>query len=106
MSEPVVHHCLFYDYVEDVVEKRAPLRADHLALARAWKDDGRIVMAGALGDPPHGALFVFRVEDPEQIEEFVALDPYVSGGIVTGHRVVPWNVVIQSGPSQRPSGQS
>lgn len=92
--EPVVHHCLFYDYVEDVIEKRAPLRADHLALARAWRDDGRIVMAGALGDPPRGALFVFRVDDAAQIDAFVAADPYVSGGIVTGHRVAPWNVVI------------
>ena len=94
MSEPVVHHCLFYDYVEDVVEKRAPLRADHLALAREWKADGRIVMAGATGDPPTGALFVFRVDDPAQIDEFVAADPYVAGGIVTAHRVVAWNVVI------------
>ncbi len=94
MSEPVRHHCLFYDYVENVVEKRAPYRADHLAYARAWKQDGRIVMAGALGDPPHGALFVFSVDDPAQIEEFVAADPYVAGGIVTGHRVVPWTVVI------------
>ncbi len=51
-------------------------------------------MAGALGDPPHGALFVFSVDDPAQIEEFVAADPYVAGGIVTGHRVVPWTVVI------------
>ena len=91
--EPVVHHCLFYDYVEDVVEKRAPLRADHLALAREWKADGRIVMAGALGSPPSGALFVFLVGDPAQVDAFVAADPYVAGGIVTGHRVVPWNVV-------------
>ena len=94
MSEPVVHHCLFYDYVEDVVEKRAPLRDEHLALARAWKDDGRIVMAGALGSPPTGALFVFLVDDPAQIDEFVAADPYVSGAIVTAHRVMAWNVVI------------
>ena len=94
MSEPVVHHCLFYDYVEDVVAKRAPLREEHLALARKWKDDGRIVMAGALGTPPTGALFVFLVDDPAQVEQFVAADPYVSGAIVTGHRVVPWTVVV------------
>jgi uncharacterized protein YciI len=94
VSEPVVHHALFYDYVEDVVERRAPLREAHLAWARQWKDDGRIVMAGALGSPPYGALFAFRVDDPAQIDEFVAGDPYVEGGIVTGHRVVPWNVVI------------
>lgn len=94
MSEPVLHHALFYDYVEDVVARRAPFRADHLAWARSWKAEGRIVMAGALGDPPHGALFVFLVDDPAQIEEFVAGDPYIAGAIVTGHRVVPWNVVI------------
>jgi uncharacterized protein YciI len=94
VSEPVLHHALFYDYVEDVVARRAPFRADHLAWARSWKAEGRIVMAGALGDPPHGALFVFLVDDPAQIEEFVAGDPYIAGAIVTGHRVVPWNVVI------------
>jgi uncharacterized protein YciI len=94
MSTPVVHRCLFYDYVEDAVTKRVPFRADHLAHARAWKADGRLLMAGALGDPPSGGLFVFCDQDPAQIEEFVAGDPYVAGAIVTGHRVELWNVVI------------
>ena len=94
MSDPVLHQVLFYDYVPDVLERRAPYREDHLARARGWKDDGRIVMAGALGSPPTGAMFVFLVDDPADIEAFVAGDPYVLGGIVTGHRVVPWTVVI------------
>ena len=94
MSEPVVHQVLFYDYVPDVLERRAPHREDHLATAQRWKDDGRIVMAGALGTPPAGAMFVFLVDDPAEIEAFVAEDPYVLNGIVTGHRVMPWTVVI------------
>jgi uncharacterized protein YciI len=94
MSDPVLHHVLFYDYVENVVERRAPFREAHLAVAREWKEDGRIVMAGALGKPPTGALFVFLVEDPAEIETFVAADPYVINGIVTAHRVEPWTVVI------------
>jgi uncharacterized protein len=94
LSELVLHQVLFYDYVEDVLERRAPYRDDHLAWARRWKDDGQIVMAGALGTPPHGAMFVFRVDDPAQVQQFVSGDPYVEGGIVTGHRVVPWNVVV------------
>jgi uncharacterized protein YciI len=50
-------------------------------------------MAGALGTPPTGGMFVFLVDDPAEIDEFVAADPYVQNDIVTGHRVVPWNVV-------------
>jgi uncharacterized protein YciI len=93
MSDPVLHHCLFYEYVDGIADKRGPYRAGHLAHIAAWNADGRIVIAGALGAPPHGGLFVFRIDDPAQIEEFVAADPYVAAGLVTGHRVVPWTVV-------------
>jgi uncharacterized protein YciI len=95
MSDPVLHHCLFYDYVENIADRRTPYRAGHLAHIADWNDDGRIVIAGALGTPPHGGLFVFRIDDPAQIEDFVAADPYVAAGLVTGHRVVPWTVVTR-----------
>jgi uncharacterized protein len=89
-----VHHILFYDYVEDVLERRGPYREEHLVRIRSGRDAGRIVMAGAVGDPPHGAVIVFGPDvDPDEVEEFAASDPYVTGGIVTGRRVVPWNVV-------------
>ena len=86
------HQLRIYDYVADLVERRAPHREAHLAHARAWKEDGRIVAAGATGDPPSGALFVFTADaDPEA---FAAEDPYVQAGLVTARRVEPWNVVI------------
>jgi uncharacterized protein len=85
------HWLLFYDYVEGIVEKRAPYREGHLAHLRRWHDDGRVLMAGATGDPPHGAVFVLTTEDAQ---EFVDADPYVQAGLVTAHRVEPWNVVI------------
>jgi uncharacterized protein YciI len=94
MSDPVIHHVLFYDYVADALERRAPYRDAHLAAARRYKDEGKIVMAGALGKPPTGAMFVFLVDDPAEIDAFVAADPYVRNGIVSGHRVVPWTVVV------------
>ena len=93
MSEPVLHHVLFYDYVEDVVARRAPYRAGHIGLIGQWKDAGKVVSGGALGLPPTGAMIVFLVDDPAEVDAFVAKDPYVAGGIVTGHRVVPWTVV-------------
>ncbi|HEV2062899.1 MAG TPA: YciI family protein [Solirubrobacteraceae bacterium] len=82
---------LHYDYVEDIVERRAPHRAAHLELIGTWVSDGRVVAGGATGDPPSGALIVFRESgDPE---EFVAVDPYVREGLVTSWRVEPWTVV-------------
>ena len=95
MTEPERLFLLHYDYVENIVERRAPHRAAHLSYARRWKDEGRIVLAGAVGDPPRGALFVFRVDGPEAVEAFAADDPYVREGLVTARRVEPWAVVIR-----------
>jgi uncharacterized protein len=94
MPDTGPYHLLFYDYVEGIVEKRAPHRERHLAYARRFKDDGRLVMAGALGDPPHGAVFVFRTGDAAEVEAFADGDPYAEAGLVTDRRVEPWNVVI------------
>ena len=84
---------LFYDYVDDIVERRGPHRDAHLAHIGRWKDDGRVVMAGAIGDPPHGGLLAMRVDDPAVIEEFVAEDPYNKAGLVKEWKVEPWTVV-------------
>ena len=79
---------LHYDYVENIVERRAPHRPAHLELIRKWVDDGRVVAGGATGDPPTGALIVFRESgDPE---EFAGADPYVREGLVTAWRVESW----------------
>jgi uncharacterized protein YciI len=87
------HFVLHYDYVPDIVERRAPFRPDHLSLYRAWREDGRLVMGGAVGDPPHGALIVFDVESADEVEEFASADPYVLNGLVTARRIETWAVV-------------
>jgi uncharacterized protein YciI len=84
-------YVLFYEYVPDIVERRGPYREAHLGEIRAAKDDGRILMAGPLGDPPHGAAIVFG--DPATAEAFAQSDPYVTNDLVTGWRVEPWTLV-------------
>ena len=84
-------HVLFYEYVPDVVERRAPHRDGHLALIRRWYDEGRIVMAGGLGEPVHAGLIVLRADDPQAAAaQFVAEDPYQPAGLVTSWRVEPF----------------
>ena len=86
-------HVLLYEYVrEDLVERRAPYRPAHIAQVREWMADGRLLMGGALGDPPHGGLLVFST-GPDEVERFARADPYVTSGIVTAWRVEPWDVV-------------
>jgi uncharacterized protein YciI len=87
------YFALFYDYVDNIAERRAPHRPAHLELYRRWRAEGRLVMGGAVGDPPHGALIVFDVDGPDEVEEFARADPYVENGLVTARRVEPWSVV-------------
>lgn len=89
-----MYYLLFYDYVENIVDRRAPYREDHLKLARAAQARGEILMGGALADPPDRAVLLFRAESPQVVEEFVSRDPYVKNGLVTAWSIRPWNVVI------------
>jgi len=88
-----VHHIMFYRYVEDILDRRAPHREAHLARIAAERDAGRVIMAGALGDPPRGAAIVFTDVEPEEIKRFAEGDPYVRAGLVTERRIEPWNLV-------------
>jgi len=87
------HFVLEYDYVPGIVERRAPFRPAHLELYREWRAAGRLVMGGAVGDPPHGGLIVFDVDSAAEVEEFASADPYVVNGLVTARRIEPWAVV-------------
>ena len=83
-------HVLFYEYVEDILDNREPYRGLHL---KRIEEHPTVVMAGALGDPPHGAAIVFRTDDAAEALRFASEDPYVVAGLVTAHRVERYAVV-------------
>ena len=89
-----MHVILFYDVVDDYVERRAPLREEHLRLARESQSRGEMVMGGALADPVDGVIIVFRGESAAAAEAFAKADPYVKNGIVKSWRVRKWTTVI------------
>jgi uncharacterized protein len=89
-----MHYLLFYDYVENAVEIRAPFRDEHLRLAREALERGELLLGGAFAEPVDGAALLFRTDDPSIVEAFVRRDPYVRGGVVTRWRIRPWTVVI------------
>jgi uncharacterized protein YciI len=90
-------YLLRYDYIPDVLEKRGPFREGHLELAKKLIAEGSCLSGGPTGEPgmdvPAGALFIFT--DLDAAKTFVNEDPYTQNGIVTGHSIEEWNVVVQ-----------
>ena len=89
-----MHYLLFYDVVPDYVERRAALRAEHLALAQAAHARGELVLGGALAEPVDGAVLLFRGDSPTAAEAFAAADPYVKNGLVRRWWVRTWTTVV------------
>jgi uncharacterized protein len=90
----MAYFVLFYEFVEDMVNRRVPYREAHLGLAREAHARGELLLAGALADPPDRALLVFRAEAAIAAEEFVRKDPYVVNGLVKKWEIRPWSVVV------------
>jgi len=88
------HFLLFYEVAPDYLERRPQFRGEHLKLAWDAYDRGEIVVAGALADPPDGAVLMFQGEDRKVAEDFARTDPYVANGLVTHWYVREWTTVI------------
>ena len=91
-----MHYLLMYDVVEDYVERRAPFRSEHIALARQAVARGELVLGGALAQPADGVVLLFRGASPAAAEAFAKSDPYVRAGIVTKWRIREWTTVVGS----------
>ena len=89
-----MHYLMTYDLAPDYMERRGPLRAAHLAHARAAVGRGEMVLGGALANPPDLAVLLFRGDSPAAAEAFAAADPYVLNGLVTGWRIREWTTVV------------
>lgn len=83
-----------YDVVDDYVERRAPFRATHIALARDAIARGELVLGGALANPADGVVLLFKGDSPKAAEAFAEADPYVKNGLVTRWRVREWTTVV------------
>ncbi|HYD23741.1 MAG TPA: YciI-like protein [Croceibacterium sp.] len=87
------HFLLTYALAADYLARRPPLRAAHLALARAAVARGELLLGGAL-EPAEEAVLLFAGEDPGAAEAFARADPYVAEGLVTAWRVREWRTVV------------
>eukprot|EP00045_Choanoeca_perplexa_P022375 m.9290 g.9290 ORF g.9290 m.9290 type:complete len:130 (-) comp9405_c0_seq1:128-517(-) len=85
---------LQYNYVDNMLEKRQPHRAAHLAYASSKNSQGDIIMGGALNEPVDKGIIVCT--SVTTAEAFAANDPYVLNGLVSSYEVREYNVVVGS----------
>jgi uncharacterized protein YciI len=93
MSDPEFTHVLIYRYVADMLERRGPYRDQHLQRIEALRAADRLIVAGAFGDPPTGAVIGFRGLTLEEVQAWADTDPYVTAGLVVERTVEPWKLV-------------
>ena len=85
---------LIYELVDDYLDRRPPLREEHLGLAQEAHARGELMLGGAFNDPPDRALLVWSTEDEDVVRRFVDADPYARNGLVSSWSIRKWNVVI------------
>jgi uncharacterized protein YciI len=88
------HFLLFYEFVPDYMERRAPFRSEHLTLAWQAHARGELVLAGAYTEPADGSAALFKAESAETVERFATGDPYVRAGLVKRWYVRKWTTVV------------
>jgi uncharacterized protein len=93
------YYALIYEVVDDYVARRGEFREQHLRAARAARERGELVLAGAFAEPVDRALLVFRTDEKGKVEDFARKDPYVVNGLVKKWEVRPWKVVVGHEPS-------
>jgi uncharacterized protein YciI len=83
----------------DAAERRAPVRAEHLARIAALRDAGTVIEAGAFADMSASLLLV-RVPTQEQALALAEADVYFLSGVWTGFRIrALGRVVRKAGPA-------
>lgn len=89
-----MHYLLFYELVDDYLERRAEFRNRHLAMAWESNDRGELELGGALANPADMSILLFRSNSPEVAENFARNDPYVLNGLVKRWYVREWKTVV------------
>ena len=100
-----MYYAIISQDVEDSLEKRMSVRADHIARLQALQDEGRLLIAGPhpnidSNDPGpagfSGSLIVAEFESLEEAQSWADADPYIAAGVYEKVIVKPFKKVFPS----------
>ena len=76
-------------YCDDVMEKRAPFRQEHLDGLAAQKESGVLVTLGPTKDVTQ-FFAIYDAEDEPTVRQLIEGDPYWKGNVWTEYSVKEW----------------
>jgi uncharacterized protein YciI len=76
-------------YCDDVLEKRAPFRQEHLDGLQRQKEAGLLITLGPTADT-RLVFGIYEAESQDQVEQALHADVYWREGIWTELQVHPW----------------
>ncbi|HAZ44565.1 MAG TPA: hypothetical protein DDW76_30550 [Cyanobacteria bacterium UBA11369] len=76
-------------YCEDVLEKRAPYRQDHLDGLAAQKESGVLITIGPTKDLTK-VFAIYDADSEDTVRQLVENDPYWKNGIWTEYEIREW----------------
>jgi uncharacterized protein len=88
-----VKYVVLYSSADDVAHRAPPHFPAHKQRLDSFHARGDLLMVGTFADPQsQGSMAIFRTR--ESAEEFVAGDPFVVHGVVSGHEVRDWDEIL------------
>lgn len=85
---------LEYHYVDNMLERRIPIRNAHLDYANTMVKNGLLRAGGACLPDVKTGILLFESLNQEEVERFALNDPYVIHGLVTHYTIREWSVVV------------
>lgn len=83
------------EYTYGDMETRARVRPRHLEYMTGLNTEGKVVLAGPVGDGA-GALVVYEARSEDEVRRLIEEDPYTIEGVAVETSLREWNVVVPS----------
>lgn len=84
---------------EQAQSRRAAARPAHIEGAQILKDNGKLLIGGAILDEAGqmiGSSLIVEFEDRSALDEWLTNDPYTTGGVWQDVTVLPFRVAMKS----------
>lgn len=86
-------YVVLYTSADDVASRAPAHFPAHKQRLAEFHARGDLLMVGAFGDPQkEGSMAIFRTR--QSAEEFVAGDPFVLAGVVSGYEIRDWDEIL------------